>query len=140
MIERRIVECERKIQRALKRLESEDAKAAVAISVSKVTQTPEVMELSKQIKEKLKEADVFDFEGKTDSKMWVLELVEELKAQIADKQSVLLLDAFNEDRVSLPLQNQNPSQLASLPVVNPPDPRTQEMINEKLKKAEDLGT
>ncbi|KAJ8490754.1 hypothetical protein OPV22_012475 [Ensete ventricosum] len=139
MIERRIVECERKIQRALKRLESEDAKAAVAISVSKVTQTPEVMELSKQIKEKLKEADVFDFEGKTDSKMWVLELVEELKAQIADKQSVLLLDAFNEDRVSLPLQNQNPSQLASLPVVNPPDPRTQEMINEKLKKAEDLG-
>lgn len=37
MIERLIVECERKIQRALKRLEDEDAKAAVAISVSKVT-------------------------------------------------------------------------------------------------------
>ncbi|CAL9110206.1 unnamed protein product [Musa acuminata var. zebrina] len=139
MIERLIVECERKIQRALKRLEDEDATAAVAISVSKVTQTPEVMELSKQIKEKLKEADVFDFEGKTDSKMRVLELVEDLKGQRADKQSVLLLDAFNKDRVSLPLPNQNPSQPASLPVVNPPDRHTQEMINEKLKKAEDLG-
>ncbi|CAL9768796.1 unnamed protein product [Musa acuminata subsp. burmannicoides] len=211
MIERLIVECERKIQRALKRLEDEDATAAVAISVSKVTQTPEVMELSKQIKEKLKEADVFaasddsgsgssrsgtrrqwhrqqratgaeaeaangdsgnssseqrattagagakvasgdngngssgsgdsssDFEGKTDSKIRVLELVEDLKGQRADKQSVLLLDAFNKDRASLPLPNQNPSQPASLPVVNPPDRHTQEMINEKLKKAEDLG-
>ncbi|XP_042459425.1 putative RNA-binding protein Luc7-like 2 isoform X1 [Zingiber officinale] len=139
MIERLIVECERKIQRALKRLEDEDATAAVAISVSKVTQTPEVMELSKQIKEKLKEADAFDFEGKTDSKIRVMELVEELKAQRADKQSVLLLDAFNVDRASLSLPNPNPSQLPSLPVVNPPDPRTQEMINEKLKKAEDLG-
>ena len=38
MIERLIVECERKIQRALKRLEDEDAKAAIAISVSEVTQ------------------------------------------------------------------------------------------------------
>ena len=38
MIERLILECERKIQRALKRLEEEDAKAAVAISVSEVTQ------------------------------------------------------------------------------------------------------
>lgn len=38
MIERLIGECERKIQRALKRLEEEDAKAAIAISVSEVTQ------------------------------------------------------------------------------------------------------
>ena len=38
LIERLIVECERKIQRALKRLEDEDAKAAIAISVSEVTQ------------------------------------------------------------------------------------------------------
>ncbi|CAL9104191.1 unnamed protein product [Musa textilis] len=202
MIERLIVECERKIQRALKRLEDEDAKAAIAISVSKVTQTPEVIELSKQIKEKLKEADVFGnfflsliilkftilclklilhlwnmcfelqiisqcfpttivgtliivkicnsvdashsiglsyFEGKTDSKIRVLEVVEELKAQRADKQSVLLLDAFNKDRASLPQPIQNPSPLATLPVLIPPDPHTQEMINEKLKKAEDLG-
>lgn len=40
LIERLIVECERKIQRALKRLEDEDAKAAIAISVSEVTQVP----------------------------------------------------------------------------------------------------
>ncbi|XP_065026141.1 uncharacterized protein LOC135650581 isoform X2 [Musa acuminata AAA Group] len=139
MIERLIVECERKIQRALKRLEEEDAKAAIAISVSNVTQTPEVMELSRHIKEKLKEADAFDFEGKTDSKIRVLEVVEELKAQRADKQAILLLDAFNKDRASLPQPNQNPPQLATLSVLNPPDPRTQEMINEKLKKAEDLG-
>ncbi|XP_064960311.1 uncharacterized protein LOC103981793 isoform X2 [Musa acuminata AAA Group] len=139
MIERLIVECERKIQRALKRLEEEDAKAAIAISVSNVTQTPEVMELSRHIKEKLKEADAFDFEGKADSKIRVLEVVEELKAQRADKQAILLLDAFNKDRASLPQPNQNPPQLATLSVLNPPDPRTQEMINEKLKKAEDLG-
>lgn len=83
--------------------------------------------------------DAIDFEGKTDSKIRVLEVVEELKAQRADKQSVLLLDAFNKDRASLPQPIQNPSPLATLPVLNPPDPRTQEMINEKLKKAEDLG-
>lgn len=37
-IDRLIVECDRKIGRALKRLEDEDAKAAIAISVSEVTQ------------------------------------------------------------------------------------------------------
>ncbi|KAK9291928.1 hypothetical protein L1049_019880 [Liquidambar formosana] len=45
VIDRLIVECDRKIARALKRLEDEDAKAAIAISVSEVTQTPEVLEL-----------------------------------------------------------------------------------------------
>lgn len=51
---------------------------------------------------------------------------------------MLLLDAFNKDRASLPTPLPNPPPLAPLPVVAP-DPRTQEMINEKLKKAEDLG-
>ncbi|KAH0462042.1 hypothetical protein IEQ34_009617 [Dendrobium chrysotoxum] len=139
LIERLIVECERKIQRALKRLEDEDAKAAIAISVSQVTQTPEVMELSKQIKEKLKEVDAFDLEGKTDSKIRALEALEELRTKRADKQAMLLLDAFNKDRASLPQPNQNPPQLAPVPMPNPPDPHTQEMINQKLKKAEDLG-
>ncbi|GKV49699.1 hypothetical protein SLEP1_g56435 [Rubroshorea leprosula] len=58
-IDRLIVECDRKIGRALKCLVDEDAKAAIAISVSKVPQTPEVLELSKRIKEKLKEADQY---------------------------------------------------------------------------------
>nr|CAB3492502.1 unnamed protein product [Digitaria exilis] len=56
MIERLIVECDRKIQRALKRLADEDAKAAIAISVS---ETDEILQLSKQIKEKMKEVDTF---------------------------------------------------------------------------------
>ncbi|KAJ4721592.1 LUC7 related protein [Melia azedarach] len=137
-IDRLIVECDRKIGRALKRLEDDDAKAAIAISVSEVTQTPEVLELSKQIKEKLKEADQYDFEGKTDLKIRALEVVEELRTKRADKQSMLLLDAFNKDRASLPQPLPNPPPLAPLPVPAP-DPRTQEMINEKLKKAEDLG-
>lgn len=38
VIDRLIVECDRKIARALKRLEDEDAKAAIAISVTEVTQ------------------------------------------------------------------------------------------------------
>ncbi|XP_020587823.1 putative RNA-binding protein Luc7-like 2 isoform X3 [Phalaenopsis equestris] len=139
LIERLIVECERKIQRALKRLESEDAKAAIAISVSEVTQTPEVLELSKQIKEKLKEVDAFDLEGKTDSKIRAQEAVEELRAKRADKQAMLLLDAFNIDRASLPQPHQGHPPLAPVPASHPPDPRTQEMINEKLKKAEHLG-
>ncbi|PON89111.1 Luc7-related [Trema orientale] len=138
VIDRLIVECDRKIARALKRLEDDDAKAAIAISVSEVTQTPEILELSKQIKEKLKEADQFDLEGKTDLKIRALEVVEELRTQRADKQSMLLLDAFNKDRAALPQPLPNPPPLAPLPVVAP-DPRTQEMINEKLKKAEDLG-
>ncbi|KAK4428298.1 U1 snRNP-associated protein [Sesamum alatum] len=49
-IDRLIIECDRKIARALKRLDEEDAKAAIAISVSQVTQTPEIIELSKPIK------------------------------------------------------------------------------------------
>ncbi|THG13430.1 hypothetical protein TEA_020967 [Camellia sinensis var. sinensis] len=160
VIDRLIVECDRKITRALKRLEDEDAKAAIAISVSEVTQTPEVLELSKQIKEKLKEVDQYDLEGKTDMKIQALEIVEELRTKRADKQvkklvniyefhvwiiiemlsghSMLLLDAFNKDRASLPQPLPNPPPLAPLPVVAP-DARTQEMINEKLKKAEDLG-
>ncbi|KAI4302064.1 hypothetical protein L6164_035282 [Bauhinia variegata] len=138
VIDKLIGECDRKIGRALKRLEDEDAKAAIAISVSEVTQTPEVLELSKQIKEKLKEADQYDLEGKTDLKIRSLEVVEELRTKRADKQSMLLLDAFNKDRASLPQPLPNPPPLAPLPVVAP-DPRTQEMINEKLKKAEDLG-
>ncbi|KAJ4967939.1 hypothetical protein NE237_014640 [Protea cynaroides] len=139
VIDRLIVECDRKITRALKRLEDEDAKAAIAISVSEVTQSPEVLELSKQIKEKLKEVDQLDLEGKSDAKIRALEAVEELRGKRADKQSMLLLDAFNKDRASLPQPLLNPPSLAPLPVLAPPDPRTQEMINEKLKKAEDLG-
>ncbi|KAF8402357.1 hypothetical protein HHK36_013311 [Tetracentron sinense] len=139
VIDRLIVECDRKIQRALKRLEDEDAKAAIAISVSEVTQSPEVLELSKQIREKLKEVDQLDLEGMTDSKIRALEVVEELRTKRADKQSMLLLDAFNKDRASLPQPLPAPPPLAPLPVLAPPDLRTQEMINEKLKKAEDLG-
>ncbi|KAK8593661.1 hypothetical protein V6N13_042784 [Hibiscus sabdariffa] len=137
-IDRLIVECDRKIGRALRRLEDEDAKAAIAISVSEVTQTPEILELSKQIKEKLKEADQHDLEGKTDLKIRALEEVEEFRTTRADKQSILLLDAFNKDRASLPQPLPNPPPLAPLPVAAP-DPHIQEMINEKLKKAEDLG-
>ncbi|KAI3706015.1 hypothetical protein L1987_76267 [Smallanthus sonchifolius] len=138
VIDRLIVECDRKIARALKRLSEEDAKAAIAISVSEVTQTPEILELSKQIKEKLKEADQYDLEGKGDMKIRAQEVVEELRTQRADQQSMLLLDAFNKDRASLPSPLPNPPPLAPLPVPNP-DARTQELINEKLKKAEDLG-
>jgi hypothetical protein len=137
VIDRLIVECDRKIARALKRLTDEDAKAAIAISVSEVTTTPEVLELSKQIKEKLKEADQCDLEGTTDMKIRALEIVEEFRTTRADKQSMLLLDAFNKDRASLPQPVPAPPPLAPLPVA--PDSRTQEMINEKLKKAEDLG-
>ncbi|EHA8588746.1 hypothetical protein COCNU_scaffold006534G000160 [Cocos nucifera] len=80
-----------------------------------------------------------DLEGKTDSKIRALEEVEELRTKRADKQSMLLLDAFNKDRASLPQPLQNPSQLSSTPAPIPPDPRTQELINEKLRKAEELG-
>ncbi|XP_042000836.1 putative RNA-binding protein Luc7-like 2 isoform X2 [Salvia splendens] len=137
-IDRLIVECDRKIERALKRLDEEDAKAAVAISVSEVTLTPEIDEMSKQIKEKLHEHDQFDLEGKTDMKMRVQEEIEELRTQRADKQSMLLLDAFNKDRASLPQPMANASQGAPMPAAVP-DPHIQEMINEKLKKAEELG-
>ncbi|XP_051116308.1 U1 snRNP-associated protein usp106-like [Andrographis paniculata] len=135
-IDRLIVECDRKIARALKRLDEEDAKAAIAISVSEVTLTPEIIELSKQIKEKMKEADQSDLEGKMDMKIRALEVVDELRIKRADMQAMLLLDAFNKDRASLPQPLVNASQVTPAAV---PDPHIQEMINEKLKKAEDLG-
>ncbi|XP_019434236.1 PREDICTED: putative RNA-binding protein Luc7-like 2 [Lupinus angustifolius] len=138
VIDKLIGECDRKIGRALKRLEDDDAKAAIAISVTEVTQTPEVLELSREIKEKLKEADQYDLEGKMDLKIRAMEIVDELRTKRADKQSTLLLDAFNKDRASLPQPLPNPPSLAAIPLVAP-DPQTQEMINEKLKKAEELG-
>ncbi|KAL0784514.1 hypothetical protein Bca101_000759 [Brassica carinata] len=102
------VECDRKIGRALKRLQEEDAKAAIAISVTQVTQFDD----SKFITAHTMDLLCFPFVGT----------------------AVLLLEAFNKDRAALPTPAQQPS--AALP---PPNPRTQEMINEKLKKAEEFG-
>ncbi|KAF9661391.1 hypothetical protein SADUNF_Sadunf19G0063900 [Salix dunnii] len=135
VIDKLIVECDKKIGRALKRLEDDDAKAAIAISV---TENAEVIEMSKLIKEKLKEVDKHDLEGKTDFKIQALEELEKLRTERAEKQSALLLEAFNKDRASLPQPMLPPPPLAPMPLPTP-DPRTQEMINEKLKKAEDLG-
>lgn len=50
----------------------------------------------------------------------------------------MLLEAFNKDRASLINSLQNATQTAPVPPAAP-DARTQEMINEKLKKAEELG-
>lgn len=72
--------------------------------------------------------------------MYVYALVSYLQDDVFSFfQAMLLLDAFNKDRASLPQPNQNTPQPAPLPVLAPPDPRTQEMINEKLRKAEELG-
>ena len=49
-----------------------------------------------------------------------------------------MLDAFNKDRASIPQPNTTP-QVTPLPPPPPPDARTQELINEKLSKAEALG-
>lgn len=56
-------------------------------------------------------------------------------------QAMSLLEAFNKDRALMPQPLANPPPLAPLPtlVTLPPDARTQEMIKEKLKKAEELG-
>ncbi|CAL5057243.1 unnamed protein product [Urochloa decumbens] len=137
-IERLIAECERKIQRALKRLEEEDAKAAIAISVTEVTQTREVIELSKQIRQKMNDIDAFDLKGNTEGKIRATEELDKLKEQRAEEQAKMLLEAFNKDRASLINSLQNAIQTAPAPPAAP-DPRTQEMINEKLKKAEELG-
>eukprot|EP00250_Pteridium_aquilinum_P008258 c17809_g1_i1 orf=175-1488(+) len=136
-LEKLVLECDRKIQRALKRLEEEDAKAATAIAVSEVTKSPEAAEYSRQIKEKLREAEYLDLEGRTDDKIRIMEQVEELRAKRADRQALSVLDAFNKDRASMPQPLQAPPPLAPLPFA--PDARTQEMIKEKLKRAEELG-
>lgn len=137
VLEKHIMECDRKIVRALKRLEDEDAKAATAIAVSEVTKSAEAAEYSRQIKEKLKEAEYLDLEGRADDKIRIMEQVEELRAKRADRQAMSLLDAFNKDRALMPQPLPAPPPLAPLPF--PPDARTQEMIKEKLKKAEELG-
>ncbi|KAL3626266.1 hypothetical protein CASFOL_029815 [Castilleja foliolosa] len=92
---RLIVECHRKISRALKRLDDEDAKAAIAISVSEVTQTEETNELSKQIKEKLKEIDQF--------------IVPHQLRSAIDKQSLLYLTLKNDGKIVV----NNASEVAS---------------------------
>ncbi|BBN16113.1 RNA-binding protein Luc7-like 2 [Marchantia polymorpha subsp. ruderalis] len=140
-LEKHIVECDRKIARALKRLEDDDAGAATAIAVSEVTKSAEAVEYTRQIKEKLKEAEYMDLEGRTDDKIRMMEQVEELRSKRADRQAMSLLEAFNKDRALMPQPLPNPPPLAPLPtlVPLPPDARTQEMIKEKLKKAEELG-
>ncbi|KAG2334024.1 hypothetical protein Bca52824_005204 [Brassica carinata] len=115
------VECDRKIGRALKRLQEEDAKAAIAISVTQVTQSPEIQEA--------------DLHGNLQKKKNLICLIDHHQVLfLVSLQAVLLLEAFNKDRAALPTPAQQPS--AALP---PPNPRTQEMINEKLKKAEEFG-
>lgn len=62
---------------------------------------------------------------------------------------MLLLDAFNKDRASLPQPLTNAPPSTTLPLTNAPpsttlpaaasNPRIQELINEKLKKSEELG-
>ena len=51
----------------------------------------------------------------------------------------MLLEAFNKDRASLINFLQNATQTTTPVPPAAPDARTQEMINEKLKKAEELG-
>ncbi|GBG82939.1 hypothetical protein CBR_g36466 [Chara braunii] len=139
-LEKHIIDCDKKIQRALKRLEDTDEGAASAVPVSQATKTPESNELTKQIKDKLRDAEKLDLEGKTDEKLKVLEVVEELRQKRADKQALALLETFNKDRATGPLGS---AMLGSPPGVGPspipPDPRTQEAIRERLKKAEELG-
>ncbi|KAH7314770.1 hypothetical protein KP509_21G019300 [Ceratopteris richardii] len=66
-----------------------------------------------------------------------MEQVEDLRNKRADRQALSVLDAFNKDRASMPQPLQGPPTLAPLPLA--PDARTQEMIKEKLKRAEELG-
>lgn len=54
-------------------------------------------------------------------------------------QAKILLEAFNKDRASLISSLQNATQTTAPVPLAAPDERTQEMINEKLKKAEELG-
>lgn len=54
-------------------------------------------------------------------------------------QAKMLLEAFNKDRASLINSLQNATQTTTPVPPAAPDARTQEMINEKLKKAEELG-
>ena len=51
----------------------------------------------------------------------------------------MLLVAFNKDRASLINSLQNATQTTAPVPPTAPDARTQEMINEKLKRAEELG-
>lgn len=55
-------------------------------------------------------------------------------------QSQLLLDAFNKDRAALLMAQGQPAPAVVATMGPPPDPKTQELINEKLKKAEELGS
>ncbi|XVF14729.1 hypothetical protein REPUB_Repub09cG0086900 [Reevesia pubescens] len=77
-IDELIDEYDGKIGGAQKRLEDEDANAAIAIPISEVTQMHEILELSKQINEELKEVDQH-------LKSQALEEVEELRTKRADK-------------------------------------------------------
>jgi len=54
-------------------------------------------------------------------------------------QAKMLLEAFNKDRASLINSLQNATQTTAPVPPAAPDARTQEMINEKLKRAEELG-
>ncbi|XVF04564.1 hypothetical protein REPUB_Repub05bG0094600 [Reevesia pubescens] len=56
-IDELIIEYDGKIGGVQKRLEDEDAKSAIAIPISEVTQMLEILELSKQIKKEPKEVD-----------------------------------------------------------------------------------
>ncbi|WJX93144.1 hypothetical protein P8452_74707 [Trifolium repens] len=65
---------------------NKDVEIVVLEDYLKKLKTPEVLELSKEIKEKLKEADKYDLEGLSNMRIQALEIVEELRIKRADKQ------------------------------------------------------
>ncbi|CAI5532711.1 unnamed protein product [Closterium sp. Naga37s-1] len=138
ILEKLIVECDRKIQRSFKRLEDEEGAAALnAVKVSEVTDSPESIELTKKIYQKMAEVDQLEMENKMDDKIRAMEELEKLKQERADKQAASILDAFNKDRLSGPPAPGGPAVAA--PMLNQPDSKTQEMIKEKLRRAEQAG-
>ncbi|CAI5929273.1 unnamed protein product, partial [Closterium sp. NIES-65] len=138
ILEKLIVECDRKIQRSFKRLEDEEGAAALnAVKVSEVTDSPESIELTKKIYQKMAEVDQLEMENRMDDKIRATEELEKLKQERADKQAASILDAFNKDRLSGPPAPGGPAVAA--PVLSQPDSKTQEMIKEKLRRAEQAG-
>eukprot|EP00898_Chlorokybus_atmophyticus_P008640 jgi/Chlat1/8778/Chrsp90S08128 len=135
-LEKLVVDCDRKITRAQRRLEDDDTNAKSYPLVSTSTICPEADELTEQIKKKQREADDFLLEGRNDDNIRLTEELEVLIQQRADAQAKALLQVFHQDHAHAGTATAAPPPPGPTPV---PDEKTQQLIKEKLQLAEELG-
>eukprot|EP00735_Rhodelphis_limneticus_P010480 TRINITY_DN3225_c0_g1::TRINITY_DN3225_c0_g1_i1::g.29754::m.29754 TRINITY_DN3225_c0_g1::TRINITY_DN3225_c0_g1_i1::g.29754 ORF type:complete len:346 (-),score=34.76,sp/Q9NQ29/LUC7L_HUMAN/38.82/1e-46,LUC7/PF03194.10/1.2e-73,Laminin_II/PF06009.7/0.17,SlyX/PF04102.7/5.2e+02,SlyX/PF04102.7/2.3,SlyX/PF04102.7/7.5e+03,Med9/PF07544.8/0.2,Med9/PF07544.8/2.9e+03 TRINITY_DN3225_c0_g1_i1:285-1322(-) len=132
-----ILECDRKIQRAQKRLEETEGAAAPVLNIMQITkeQDREVDELNREITRLADEAEKLGEEGDVDGSMSLMQKVEELKIKKTQVQNRVIQDVMRKP---------DPVPVPAPVLIVPTDPDKPETIatsvtNQKLRVCDICG-